>query len=276
MFTIGAFSQIGQVSIKALRFYDEIGLLKPSYVDRESGYRYYAATLLPRLNHILVLKQLGFSLEEIAELLRGDLSVRQVSGMLLRQRKVLEQKVKQEQARLTRVESWIALLEREARIPGFEISLKRVPPQWVASLRRSLGGYDETHELFDELEGHLQRHGAGGQRGAVWHACAGRKQAIDCEALLFLRAPVPGNDHVRVYELPAATVACIVDEGSDESCAQAYSAARSWVKSQGHVLAGPNREVYWHNSGSDSNASITEIQFPIAVKPMAGVRRAAR
>ena len=72
MIRIGDFSKLSRVSIKALRLYDEMGLLKPVDVDRFTGYRYYEFDQLPRLYRILALKDLGFSLEEIGRLLEGN------------------------------------------------------------------------------------------------------------------------------------------------------------------------------------------------------------
>src|SRR5512146_2568697 len=78
MIRIGDFSKLSRVSVKTLRFYDEMGLLKPIEVDRFTGYRLYEANQLPRLYRILALKDLGFSLEEIGRLLAGDLSTEQM------------------------------------------------------------------------------------------------------------------------------------------------------------------------------------------------------
>jgi DNA-binding transcriptional MerR regulator len=75
MFKIGDFSRLSQVSVKALRYYDERGLLKPARVDPTSNYRYYTADQLPRLHRLLVLKELGFSLDEIARALDEQLGV---------------------------------------------------------------------------------------------------------------------------------------------------------------------------------------------------------
>lgn len=61
MFKIGEFSKLSQVSVKALRYYDELGLLKPASVDRFTAYRYYSADQRPRLNRILALKDLGIA-----------------------------------------------------------------------------------------------------------------------------------------------------------------------------------------------------------------------
>ncbi len=74
MLKIGEFSRIGQISIKTLRYYDTIGLLKPHQIDPITGYRYYSFDLLPRLNRILALKELGLSLEQINQLLTDDLT----------------------------------------------------------------------------------------------------------------------------------------------------------------------------------------------------------
>src|SRR5215813_3184644 len=105
MFRIGDFSRLAQVSVKALRFYDEVGLLKPTYVDRDTGYRYYSSTLLPRLNRILAFKELGLALDEIIHLLEGDLPVDRVRELLQNRRAELERKIEREQAQLAEVES---------------------------------------------------------------------------------------------------------------------------------------------------------------------------
>ena len=78
MFKIGDFSKLSQVPVKTLRYYDEIGLLKPAKVDRFTSYRQYSADQLPRLNRILALKDLGLSLAQIAQLLDGDLPPEQI------------------------------------------------------------------------------------------------------------------------------------------------------------------------------------------------------
>ena len=82
MIRIGDFARLGQVSIVTLRHYDEIGLLKPVKVDNFTGYRYYSVGQLPRLNRILALKDLGFSLEQIEKVLNGGLTLDQLRSCL--------------------------------------------------------------------------------------------------------------------------------------------------------------------------------------------------
>lgn len=82
MLRIGDFSKLSLVSVKTLRYYDELGLLKPVRVDDTTGYRYYSADQLPRLHRILALKDLGLSLEQVGELLRDNLTAEEIRGML--------------------------------------------------------------------------------------------------------------------------------------------------------------------------------------------------
>src|SRR5262245_17827769 len=82
MIKIGEFSKLVQVPVPTLRYYDQLGLLKPVEVDRWSGYRYYSASQLPRLHRILALKGLGFSLEQIAVVLADGVTPEQMRGML--------------------------------------------------------------------------------------------------------------------------------------------------------------------------------------------------
>ena len=83
MFRIGDFSRIARVSCRLLRYYDEIGLLKPSATGSDSGYRYYTSTQLERLNRILVLKDLGFSLDEVTRIVADKVSADELRGMLV-------------------------------------------------------------------------------------------------------------------------------------------------------------------------------------------------
>jgi DNA-binding transcriptional MerR regulator len=135
MIKIGHFSRISQVPVKTLRFYDEMGLLKPVEVDRFTGYRYYSFDQLRRLNRILALKDLGFSLEQISKLLSQDLPVAELRGMLRMKQEELRQCLQDELARLERVEARLKQLEQEIVMPDYDVVLKKVDPMLVAGVR---------------------------------------------------------------------------------------------------------------------------------------------
>ena len=82
MLRIGEFSRIAHVTIETLRHYDAVGLLKPAFIDPTTGYRFYTAEQLPSVNQILMLKDLGFSLEEITQLREGNPSHEQLQALL--------------------------------------------------------------------------------------------------------------------------------------------------------------------------------------------------
>lgn len=271
MLRIGDFARLSQVSVKALRFYDEIGLLRPTIVDHTTGYRYYAPHLLTRLNRILAFKELGFSLAEIVELLESDWSDEQMRTVLARKRAALSQRIAREQAQLAQVDAWLQQLTNAESSAAALITLRQIPVQLVASVRSTLDSYDEAEELFSELQHYLRpyQHGRGSaQRAAIWHGCASRSEQIECEALIWLQRRVPEKGCVRVYELPASTAACVLHQGADDTIEQTYRATRRWIKTQGHQIAGPNREVYWPDAHAAAS-EVTEIQFPVLLKPPA-------
>jgi len=80
--TVGDFSRITHLSVKTLRHYHEVGLLEPATVNPGTGYRYYSARQIMSLNRIVALKEVGFSLEEIARILEDKLTTDQLRGML--------------------------------------------------------------------------------------------------------------------------------------------------------------------------------------------------
>jgi DNA-binding transcriptional MerR regulator len=142
MLKIGEFSKIAQVSVKTLRFYDQLGLLKPAHIDRFNGYRYYSLEQLPRLFRILALKDLDFSLEEIQGLLRADLPGEVLHVMLSNKATELRQRVTSEQARLYRVENHLNQLARSSSDQTFPVVLKSAPDYLIASIRDWLPSID--------------------------------------------------------------------------------------------------------------------------------------
>ncbi len=132
MIRIGDFARLSQVSIVTLRHYDEFGLLEPIAVDPVTGYRYYSVGQLPRLNRILSLKDFGFSLEQIRDVLKDGVTLEQLHGMLRLKRAEVERRLTDEQERLARIEARLRQIEQENTMPDYEVVLKNVAPILVA------------------------------------------------------------------------------------------------------------------------------------------------
>lgn len=186
MLKIGDFSKLSHVTVKALRLYDQLGLLKPCYVDHCTGYRYYSADQLPRLNRILALKDLGFSLEQIAKLLDENLPSAEIRGMLRLKQAELQRLVEEEQARLLRVEARLKQIEQEDIMPNYEVVLKTVEPIKVAAIRETLADYPSIGSLYDELLEYFKQYGVkeGDYCGAIWHDLGYKESNVDGEAVI--------------------------------------------------------------------------------------------
>ena len=266
MLSIGDFSKLSRVSVKTLRFYDEIGLFKALEVDRFTGYRHYSASQLPRLNRILALKDLGFSLEQIAHVLHDEPSLEQLRGMLRLRQAEIQQKMAQEQEQLARVEARLRQIEMEHTMSDYDVIVKNVEPQLVASVRGILSSYQDIGRLFGELYGYLQRYGVEGLTAAIYHDEGYKTSDIDAEAVVYLKSHVPETERVKVYELPAAQMASVVHKGSYNTLSQAYDAVIKWIEANGYKIVASNRELYLHNLTpvrQDDESYVTEIQFPV-------------
>jgi effector-binding domain-containing protein len=268
MLKIGEFSKLSQVPAKTLRYYDQIGLLEPADVDRFTGYRYYSARQLPRLNRILALKDLGLSLTQIAQLLESDLSVDQIRGMLRLKQVEIQQQVEEERARLARVEWRLKHIEQEESMSTGEVVLKQIPAVAVVSVRDTIENYQSVGTLYGELFAHMGRHGAQpvGPAIGIYYDEEYRESQVDAEAAMPVGGPVPDGERVLYRELPAVeAMACIVHEGSFETLGATYGKLMGWIEAGGYRPCGPCREVYvqWHQPGEDASDDVTEIQVPV-------------
>lgn len=72
MFKIGEFSTLSKTTIKTLRYYEKEGLLKPSYINKDNGYRYYETSELIQVSKIIALRQIGLSIKDIKSILEGQ------------------------------------------------------------------------------------------------------------------------------------------------------------------------------------------------------------
>ena len=270
MIRIGDFSKLSRVSVKTLRFYDEMGLLKPVEVDRFTGYRYYEFDQLPRLYRILALKDLGFSLEEIGRLLEGGLSPEQIRGMLKLRQAEIRQRVQEEAERLERVENWLRQIEQEDSVSTYDVVIKQIEPMKVASVRGVVPTPPDQRSLWDELMRYLNQKGTRmtGTPMAIYHDKEFKERDWDIEVVLPIGDDTSSNGRVRVYELPGAEkMACVVHTGPFATIGEAYDALAKWIDENGYHIVGPGRELNLrlpdkHGDQHDPN-TVNEIQFPV-------------
>ncbi len=270
MIRIGVLSKVSQVPVKTLRYYDEIGLLKPAHVDGATGYRSYTVDQLPRLNLILALKDLGFSLAQIGRMADEEVTAEQIRGMLRMQRAEVEEQLAEDQLRLARVESRLRRLEQEGKMPDYEVIIKKAEPMRAAVLRDTIPNYGSVGILYDELFGALGRAGIApaGPPLALYYDEEYREQDVDVEAVVPIGDAEVKVDlgRTKVRELPPQEeMASLVRPGPYDDFSPAYQTLMEWIQANGYRVIGPNREIYLRGPGEGVEPAtyVTELQFPV-------------
>jgi DNA-binding transcriptional MerR regulator len=271
MFSIGDFARHGRVSVRMLRHYDAIGLLRPASVDQVTGYRSYEAEQLSRLNRTVALKELGFTLQQVQSILDDKVSVQELRGMLRLRQAELQAQIATDTARLAKVEARLQLIEREGAMAADDVQLKRLPGVRVAELTGTAGSFEPTsitpviQPLYDQLWGRLDRVGLRPTGPAI----AYYQDATDGEGVLVhATLPVdadPGDGHdVAIVDLPEIQrAATIVHRGAMDDVLPTIQTLARWIDANGCRSAGYNRERSIQ-CGQDRDAWVTELQEPIA------------
>jgi len=272
MFRIGDFSRIARVSARLLRFYDEIGLLKPAHADAQTGYRHYTVAQLAQLNRITVLKDLGFTLEQTGEILKAPLAADELRHMLLMRRNDAEQKLAQEAQRLRHIETRIAQIEADGVLSVDDVVERAEPAHRLLSLRRQVKSFAEALALIPLLRDQARvllpkAHGC--PLLAIAHAPHFEADELDVEfgyAVEALSPPAPTKSSMLgLRELPAvARMAVCVRVGLPEDAHLITAKVGRFVEANGDVLDGPSREVFLKAPDPQRmEASMVEMQFPV-------------
>ena len=276
MFRIGEFSKIAQISIRMLRHYDEIGLLKPAYTDTFTSYRYYTAEQLADVNRIVALKELGLTLEQIARLLHSHVSQDELRGMLMLKKAQTEQAIQDEIARLKEIESRIHQMDHSGELSDIAVVLKSVPDQRFLAIRQTLVALEDSYALMDEMQRLLtssQLSKTLGHFVAISHDDFFDTENMDVEFGFVLQddlfdesVTLTDGQAMTVRELPPVEkMLSVTHIGSAEAGhRRCFNAMGLWLARHGGHFAGPGREIIIQFPTLETEAVI-EIQFPVEI-----------
>jgi DNA-binding transcriptional MerR regulator len=256
---IGDFARLGNVSVRTVRFYDEAGLLPPLHIDCATGYRRYGPEQIARLQEIRAYQDLGFSLAQIRQLLKQELSTGHLRDLLRQRQSELKRHIRDDAERLTRVEQQLQDLESAKSVPS-PVVLRQTEDRWVISLRQKLRRYEDAQNLFDRLESQISHRCMTRERTVLWHACGPPGSTIDCEAVRYLTHSVTAPKGLRTYHLPSAMIASVFHSGGEATELKSYGQLNQWLGESGFRLHGAKREIYWVESNTEP---LTEIQYPL-------------
>ncbi|MHC5375447.1 MerR family transcriptional regulator [Enterococcus sp. LJL120] len=270
MFKIGEFSKLTQVSIRMLRYYDENELLAPARIDPQTNYRLYSAQQIPRLNKILFLKDLGFTVAEISTALKkwqGE----DIINLLQQRRELIENQILLEQAKLAK----IALAEKDILTEKikihYNVTIKTIPQYQVISLRRIVKDYFQEGYLWKELSQSLEpkQLKLAKESFSIYHDPEYKTSDVDIEVCLVLAetknltvsAPFTIRE-VAAEPLMASTLVY----GPFENINDAFLAFAGWLEEHPQYQMGAyNRQIVHRGPWEEDNPEnyLTEIQIPI-------------
>jgi len=264
MLSIGDFARLGQVSVRMLRHYDGIGLLEPARVDPATGYRWYDAGQFTRLNQIVALKDLGFTLDQVGSMVDGEVSVAELRGMLRLRHAELVAQLSEDRDRLDRVERRLRTIESEGKMSENEFVLKKLDPVRVAAVRATVSSVEEIGSVvgpcFDRLASTLSEAGTPPVPPSIAFYEVLDDGSMKVSAAF--RYDGPDRDGFDVVELPAASALTTVHRGAMASIGETWQELVRQSEARGHELVGPGREVYLEMP-EDPAGWVTELQQPV-------------
>lgn len=277
---IGEFAKLGQVSIKTLRFYEAEGLLKPEYVNPETGYRYYRMPQSEQLALITNLRAGGFHISEISALLKSDISSKQLADSISAKREKLLDERAAIDDRLRIVETLSKSVASQSEQSLSMVKLKSVSPQRVHSVSKRVPclGTAVT-KMFESAESEVAARNARAASAPflIFHDAPSKRRNLRVEVCI----PVTDKscEHIESTVIPGCELACTVAyRGSYEQTAILRDRMGTWIENAGLTSGGPLREIY-HRFGADqedyklpsnvlakgSNEYLTEILMPLQV-----------
>ncbi|WP_347401823.1 MerR family transcriptional regulator [Candidatus Enterococcus murrayae] len=262
---IGEFSQLGQVSIRTLRHYDEIDLLHPKLVDEESGYRYYSVRQLDVLAQIVLLRELKFSLKEIKSLIQQDPKI--FTAALLKKDREIEKEIQRDQFRQQQIQQMIQRMQHKG---NYQVKIKEIPAFPVISLRKKIKSFYHEGLLWEEFQSLLKKQGLpfpsdSNQCLTIFHDEEYLEEGVDVEVAIISskKAVKP----LQMKQLPKIDHAAIFYvEGNYHQLPEAYQAFAKWLEEHPEFQMIKTTRQICHIGPEHTNNPeeyLTELQIPL-------------
>ncbi|GGC98766.1 MerR family transcriptional regulator [Enterococcus wangshanyuanii] len=266
MLSIGDFSKVSQVSKKALRYYDEINLLKPSYTDIASGYRYYDVDQLETILLIKRLKEYTFSLEEIKQVLNSGQDQVLLQQTITQKRLEITQKMQNYSLLLDRLANDLLTLEKGKKLMDYlnkiEVKLTEVPEKNIFSIRKRMNVNEygkHLAELFEKLS--TEKLTPTGPPLTIYHSSDFDPEDADME----LAVPV-AEQTKETRSVPSCLCAFSTYVGPYAELDSVYSKLVKWIEEKGYKMAGAPFEIYQTDPNTtEPDKNVVDVYFPVEI-----------
>lgn len=264
MYKISEFSKITSLTVKALRYYDEEGMLKPS-IRLDNHYRVYSQEDYERAKVIQLLRSLDFSIQEIKDVLASYQKEEDLSYYLEEKKELLRKQIEIKKSRIKQLDQLIASkkINEETNNLNYAFQIKEIQAQKIISIRYK-GSYQEVSKYIPILYKEAKKNAS----GAPFHLYYDEeyKEVADCEVCLPIKNRITSSK-VAYKELPKIKALCTTHIGSYETLSSAYKAILDEAKDKGFELLLPSREVYVKGPGmilkGNPQKYVTYIMIPI-------------
>ncbi|MBO4903486.1 MAG: MerR family transcriptional regulator [Lachnospiraceae bacterium] len=266
MLKIGEFSKLSRVSIRMLRHYDDIGLLKPAEIDDFTGYRYYREDQLFIIGRITALKDMGFALADIARILEIYDEKDKLDAYLIARQKELAKQAKETEYKMMLLDTARKRLRKEQDM-SFNVTVKTIPERYAATVHMVVPHYEDEGMAWNMM---------GECREPLVPAdpCYAIAEFLDDEfkeenveivVSMAVKGKYQDTEHVKFKTLPATKVASCIIKGSYDQMGDAYATVASWIKDNGYKMNGPMFNIYHVSPAQTQNPDeyVTEVCFPI-------------
>lgn len=265
MFKIGDFSKITKVSVRMLRYYDEVGLFTPAQIDNFTGYRYYSARQISEINRIVSLRDMGFNIAEIVILMK-EKSEDSLKEMLKTKSEEIKNHIKAEEIRLEKINTAIMNMKKEKVNMSYNVSLKSIPNYKVISLRDTIPAYEAEGILWGRLAEYVKKNRivCNNMAYATYHDEGYKNGEVDVEVVMGVEKSMVDMDWYKETEA-VDQAASILVSGDYSNIAGAYQFLANWIEDNGYIISGNPRQVTIKGPWNESNPEeyLSEIQIPV-------------
>ena len=271
MLKIGEFSKLSRISVRMLRHYDEIGLLKPAEIDRFTDYRYYREDQLPTAGRITALKDMGFSLADIARILAKYDDRDQLEQFFSARQTELINLSQDTAHKLTLLDAARKRLRKEQNM-SYNVTIKAIPERYAATVQMTIPRYEDEGMVWGIM---MQETDRMNLTEADPCLCAVtfldgeyKEENVEVMAWKTVKGSYPDTEHVKFRTLPEVEVASCTYKGSYTLITDVYAAVVEWLNANGYESDGPMFNIYHVSPHETQNPDefVTEVCYPVKKK----------
>jgi DNA-binding transcriptional MerR regulator len=267
MFKIGDFSNLTRVSVRMLRYYDEVGLFTPIHVDDFTAYRYYSATQIKRLNFIVSLRDLGFSVADIAKIVDEKDASKQLDMLVNKQNETIKD-IEKQRIRLEKIKSTILNIDKEKIKMSYKVEIKSIPSYKAITYREVIPAYDQEGILWEKLGTYVGMNQISCTQVAfaIYYDDECKESNVDAEVIMGVDT-LGKDDGKFTYRktAPIEKCACVLVPGEYKNIGPAFNFIAEWIEQNGYAICGNARQAClkgpWNEESVDNY--LTQIMFPI-------------